>query len=668
MRYGILVSTILILFASAAIAGKGDINNDGLIDIKDAILGLQVCSDLPTSTINKQVDINADQKIGLEEVIYIMQIVSSVRETPVYFMLNVTKAGEGTGTVTSSLEGIDCGSTCTSSFEKGTTVTLTATPLLGFGGWSGACSGKGVCTVAMNSAKSLQATFNIAPLVMASRSLPSATAGTPYAFTLEALGGKQPYRWDGATLSPNDTANGMSIGTSSGVFSGTPVFTGTMPLLVELTDDDGRRKTIQTEYKVTGTGSPRAITNSPPSTATQGTAFNFTFATSWTPTFGCSAGIKVIQGVFPPGLSLNALSGVFSGTPAIAGKYTFTLSAATNQYCIAEPRETNAQTFTIQVNPAVSPASPPGASNWVRNASNPVLVPSSSPAWDDYAVSSPAVVKVGGTYIMYYNGEDKDTHTCRIGRATSTDGVTWTRSADPVLSPGTDGSWDSYEVRYPSVHNDGSTFRMWYWGSNGSCNRIGLATSTDGIAWTKITTPVSLGSCDFGMNYAPGAVIKIGPTYTMWPWNPLGGVRKATSTDGITWTDQGSVLSANDYSILNPSVVQDGDTYRMWFTKTYGYVLVGPTAGFDLYKVNVGYASSVDGVTWTTYPNGDLSNIYSVFVPGPAGVWDRPGIGQVSIMKDGSQFKMWYTGGRINLPVPGYFSFVEGSIGYAVIP
>ncbi|HME45283.1 MAG TPA: C1 family peptidase [Syntrophorhabdales bacterium] len=78
--------------------------------------------------------------------------------------LSVSKAGTGSGTVTSYPDGINCGSTCSASYANGTLVTLTATPdaLMTFAGWSGACSGTGTCTVTMDTAKSVTATFNLA--------------------------------------------------------------------------------------------------------------------------------------------------------------------------------------------------------------------------------------------------------------------------------------------------------------------------------------------------------------------------------------------------------------------------------------------------------------------------------------------------------------------------
>ncbi|HWH51246.1 MAG TPA: hypothetical protein VN651_06855, partial [Gemmatimonadaceae bacterium] len=78
--------------------------------------------------------------------------------------VTVIKDGSGAGTVTSSPAGINCGTTCTSAFVFGTSVTLTASPAAGssFGGWTGGgCSGTTTtCTIAVTAAPSVTATFN----------------------------------------------------------------------------------------------------------------------------------------------------------------------------------------------------------------------------------------------------------------------------------------------------------------------------------------------------------------------------------------------------------------------------------------------------------------------------------------------------------------------------
>ena len=82
---------------------------------------------------------------------------------PVTYTLTVAKAGNGTGTVTSSPVGISCGATCSAGFSSGTVVTLSQTASAGssFAGWSGACTGAGLCQVTMSAAKSVTASFNL---------------------------------------------------------------------------------------------------------------------------------------------------------------------------------------------------------------------------------------------------------------------------------------------------------------------------------------------------------------------------------------------------------------------------------------------------------------------------------------------------------------------------
>jgi List-Bact-rpt repeat protein/PASTA domain-containing protein len=79
--------------------------------------------------------------------------------------LSVTKSGTGTGKVTSSPSGIDCGATCSAEFDQGTEVTLTPSASAGseFKEWTGACTGSGTCKVTMSAAKSVGAKFDLAP-------------------------------------------------------------------------------------------------------------------------------------------------------------------------------------------------------------------------------------------------------------------------------------------------------------------------------------------------------------------------------------------------------------------------------------------------------------------------------------------------------------------------
>ncbi len=76
----------------------------------------------------------------------------------------VQSAGTGSGTITSSPSGINCGSTCMTTFAPGTVVTLSqaAGTSSAFAGWSGGCSGTSTCSVTMNADTTVSATFNAA--------------------------------------------------------------------------------------------------------------------------------------------------------------------------------------------------------------------------------------------------------------------------------------------------------------------------------------------------------------------------------------------------------------------------------------------------------------------------------------------------------------------------
>lgn len=103
--------------------------------------------------------------------------------------------------------------------------------------------------------------------------------------------------------------------------------------------------------------------------------------------------------------------------------------------------------------------------------------------FDQDGVFSPVVVADGGGWVMFYAGTSDDFTV--VGRATSADGRTWQRDPDPVLDLGDD--WDFQSVVPGSVEilEDG-TWRLWYTGSDGSRQRIGLATSPDGTTFTRV--------------------------------------------------------------------------------------------------------------------------------------------------------------------------------------
>jgi hypothetical protein len=96
---------------------------------------------------------------------------------PILYRLFVVIGGEGTGTVASDPEGIDCGLGCEADFKAGTEVTLTASAADGsiFDQWAGACSGTDpTCRVTLSASRAATALF--------------ASAGAEYPLTVVPTG------------------------------------------------------------------------------------------------------------------------------------------------------------------------------------------------------------------------------------------------------------------------------------------------------------------------------------------------------------------------------------------------------------------------------------------------------------------------------------------------
>lgn len=110
--------------------------------------------------------------------------------------------------------------------------------------------------------------------------------------------------------------------------------------------------------------------------------------------------------------------------------------------------------------------------------------------WDGIFVSGTSVlVGPDGVWRLYYSGAGT---TVGVGLLMSDDGITWSASPDnPVIERDRDG-WDEGMLE-PTVRYFGGQYWMWYSGylePLGSDTRIsiGLATSSDGVEWTRHPT------------------------------------------------------------------------------------------------------------------------------------------------------------------------------------
>lgn len=117
-----------------------------------------------------------------------------------------------------------------------------------------------------------------------------------------------------------------------------------------------------------------------------------------------------------------------------------------------------------------------------------VLEPGFGPVWDSHLVDFPTVVPDGqGGWLMVYEGSSRDQRNVnRIGTASSTDGVDWQRAANPFLEPGTCSDETEASLRIPRLARDGDGYLVAYAAmpiDRGPAS-IGIAESPDGASWT----------------------------------------------------------------------------------------------------------------------------------------------------------------------------------------
>lgn len=229
----------------------------------------------------------------------------------------------------------------------------------------------------------------------------------------------------------------------------------------------------------------------------------------------------------------------------------------------------------------------PGASAWIKYYDNPVFKPGEKGSWEEISADCFTIGYYENKYWMWYVGTPKNLQ-CQIGLATSPDGVTWTRHPEnPILRLGPPGTWDSSILicQHILFDKERKLYEMWYVGGNPQGDLgIGYATSPDGIHWTK---------------YGANPVMT-----TTEPW-------EGTLIEGQTLLKMNGV-------------------YKMW----YGGLSLGSDISY------IGYAESLDGVHWTKYAgNPILSPV--IADPRP---WDGYSVDTPDVYHDGTLYHMYYRG------------------------
>jgi uncharacterized repeat protein (TIGR01451 family) len=198
--------------------------------------------------------------------------------------------------------------------------------------------------------------------------------------------------------------------------------------------------------------------------------------------------------------------------------------------------------------------------------------------------------------------------------AESPDGKAWynvqplQNGAVPIVT-GVYGDWNrgSYgpcDVLYdPGASNSGTdwTFRLYYDGTTGGDEAIGLGFSADGVTWTGY---------DAGGDGQADAVMN--GTYVVGDW---------------------------DYNYVSRATVwrEGPGDYRMWYS-----------AGPGEMRQGIGYAISPDGLTWTRDPNNPIFHKDDTGYPGYP--WRQDWSYTPMVLRAGNLWFMWYSGHDLDAP------------------
>jgi predicted GH43/DUF377 family glycosyl hydrolase len=189
-------------------------------------------------------------------------------------------------------------------------------------------------------------------------------------------------------------------------------------------------------------------------------------------------------------------------------------------------------------------------------ADEPVFSEEDLPDQNHVPIGGSMHVEEDGTWVHYFFTWNKRSRssTNYIGRATAPDPLgPWTADEEYVLEPGASGAWDSRGVTRPFVIQNEDGYVMYYVGQNGR-SRIGMATSPDGINWTKYNDPETTDNL-----YADSDPVFL------------------PSDESGTW---------DQYSVSDPNVWQTPDGWVMLYASSVSN------------GVQVGYALSDDGIHW----------------------------------------------------------------------
>ena len=166
---------------------------------------------------------------------------------------------------------------------------------------------------------------------------------------------------------------------------------------------------------------------------------------------------------------------------------------------------------------------------------------------------------------------------------------TWEKyEGNPILSPSNEQDWDVITAHGGTVTKIGDFYWMYYSGWDAPefkySMQAGVAISHDGKYWRK---------------YDGNPIVKKGTDLESWDF----------AVDSVE------------------TILKEGEQYRMWYS--------GSTRK-SFYRI--GHAVSSDGLHWIRDPRNPI------LTEGKSGTWDSKSVFANTIIKEGKDYRMWYSG------------------------
>lgn len=193
--------------------------------------------------------------------------------------------------------------------------------------------------------------------------------------------------------------------------------------------------------------------------------------------------------------------------------------------------------------------------SWTLASPEPVLDSDLVPFANPGADVSTGFVTDDGTWVLVFETVNF-TAPWALGRATAAgpDGP-WTVDPEPILEGGPDGSWDAGGLAWPSVVPTDDGWAMYYTAralARGP-GVIAMATSTDGVTWTKRDEPVFVPEAEWEGSGLDRPRVTTTPTgfVMLYAGAQLTDRGLAVSADGIEWHRDGDapVITQEDFPV-----------------------------------------------------------------------------------------------------------------------